>query len=61
VSPENLDAFLEGKNKELTVGKKSDIWALGVILIEMCNMQRIYGHNKIGVNEKVAFSDSKSG
>ena len=34
VSPENLPAFLS--NSQIKPGKKSDVYALGVVLVEMC-------------------------
>jgi len=41
-SPENLSQIEDGiQSPKLILGKKSDIWALGVFLVEMCRGGRI--------------------
>lgn len=40
MAPENIEEYRSGTNAPIAPGKKSDIFALGVLLLEMCNLSR---------------------
>lgn len=47
LSPENLKLFREEGGEKLKPGKKSDVWALGILLLELCNLERMGDGNEV--------------
>lgn len=41
MAPENILDYREGDNTPIKPGKKSDVFALGVLLLEMANLERL--------------------
>lgn len=62
LSPENY--ALHREELPIIPGKKSDVWALGVLLVEMCMMQRLNGlepSEETKEDEVVFCNDAKDG